>query len=166
MLEVVSVVIDMVNVRDILFLKVGVEILADSHQAVFIAHGYPEQLQHLCGFYRIRDQYFRRSRVRRGRETADPRKGVEIAEAEVERLSAAHGKSRQRAMLAVGVNGIVRFDKRYDVLEQVGLEILSPTVAAHGGRVATTTTTTTTTTPPAARGIGCCVAVWKDNHHG
>jgi hypothetical protein len=43
MLEVVSMVIHVPNVRNVVFLHIGVEILADANQAIFVAARYVEQ---------------------------------------------------------------------------------------------------------------------------
>ena len=109
----------------------------------------------------------RGSQVRRRREAANIRKGIEVAQAEVERLPAAHRKPGHRAMFAVGIQGIVRFDERNDVLNQVALEVLSPAVTGDGGWVATSIRTAAPTRPSAsARGIGRGVAVGEDDDHG
>jgi hypothetical protein len=64
-----------------------------------------------------------RFRVRGRGGSADPRKGVEVVESEVERGPAVHGKAGQRAAFAVGFHGILRVDERNERAAQILVEL-------------------------------------------
>ena len=65
MLEIVRVLIDMPDVRHILFLQISVNPLADANQSVFVAAGDKEELQLLLRFFGIRHEFSGRLRIRR-----------------------------------------------------------------------------------------------------
>ena len=159
MIEVVSVVIHVPDVRNVLFLAIHVRPQAEGHQPVLVAAGNPQQLQHFGGLGRIRNQHLGHSRVGRRREPADLCERIEVAQAEVERLPAAHRKPGHRAVFAIGIHGIVRFNERNDVLDQIALEGLSPAVARKRGRVAIAAEPAAPATPAAAPGVAAALVV-------
>ena len=157
MLEVMGVFVHVPDVGNIVLLEVGVDTLADADEPILVAAGNVEQLQLLDGRRRIGHEFRRRPRVRGRGKPAHPRKGVEVCQAEVERLPAAHGKPGQRAVLAIGLHGIVGLDKGNDVLEEIVLERRSPAPEA-GAQTAT---------PATARiRVGRGIAIGQDEDHG
>ena len=88
--EVVGVVVNVPNVRNTVFLQIGVDSLADSNQAVLVPARNVEEPQLIGRLCRIGRKLRRRLGVRSGGKTANPSEGVEVAETEVQRLPAAH----------------------------------------------------------------------------
>src|SRR5438094_4560227 len=84
MLEVVGVVIHVPDVRDGLFLQVGVNTLANTDQAVFVAARDVEKFQLLGRLLRVGHEFRSRLGVGRGGEASDPRERVEISQANVQ----------------------------------------------------------------------------------
>ena len=119
--RVVRAVGDVPDVRYVVRLEMVVQVAADPEQAVAGAAGKPEQLQ-LPRHRGIGHQFGGLAGVRRGGEAADPGKGVRVAEAEVERLAAAHREPRDRPVRAFAADRVARLDRRDQVVQQVALE--------------------------------------------
>ena len=111
--------IHMPDVRHIVRFEIGVNSLTESDQTVFVAAGYPQQLEFLRRFGRFRNQLFGRARVRGGRESAYPCERVQMAQPEVQRLPAAHRQSGKRPVCRPCFYWIVRFHERKQVFEQI-----------------------------------------------
>src|SRR5687768_7501805 len=54
-----------------------------------------------------------------GTEDTEIRKLLELRHADVQSLAAAHGESRHRAMLTIGVNAIILFNMWNDIVEEI-----------------------------------------------
>src|ERR1043166_8175384 len=160
MMEVMGVVIDVPDVRDVLFLQVGVNALADADQAVLVAARDVEKFQ-LFGLLRVRHEFRRWPGVRCGGEAADPGERVNVWDADVQGLPPAHRKSCDGAAFAIRFHGIVGFHKWNDVFEQIALEWLAPTAETAGAPAAATTSA-----KASARGVSRRVAVGQDEDHG
>src|SRR5690606_31560183 len=72
--------------------------------------------------FRIGRELRRLLRVRSRREAADPRERVEVVQPEVQRLTAAHRETRERAVRAIAARRVARLDERNQVVEQLALE--------------------------------------------
>ena len=96
--------------------------LADVDQAILVAAREPEELELVAGLGRIRNQFLGWLGVGCGRESAHRGEGLEVAEAEVQRLPATHRKSGQGPVLAVRLDAETRLDGRDHVVDQVALE--------------------------------------------
>ena len=82
--------------------------LADVHQPVLAAAGQHQQLQLSRRGGRIGHEIGRRPRVRRRREPADPGEAIEVREAEVQGLPAAHRQPGEGAALPIRLHRIAR----------------------------------------------------------
>ena len=60
--------------------------------------------------------------VGRGGEAADPGEFVDVVNAEIEALAAAHGQTGDRAVVPVCLHGVVRFNVGHQILQQVLLK--------------------------------------------
>src|ERR1039457_3837490 len=118
---VMGVIIHIPNVRNILLLQINVNALGNAYETILIAAGNIKKLQLLARSGGIGHKLGGRFGVRRGRESSNPRKCVEMRQAEVERLAAAHRWSGQRALLAIPAGGILRLHGGNQTVEQVTL---------------------------------------------
>ena len=114
--------IDLPDMRHVVRGEVVVHALADVEQGILVAAGHPQQLQHLGRPLRLRHELRGRHRVRRRREASDVGEDVQIAEPEVQGLTAAHRKSGERARLAIADHGVARLDVRNQVIDELALE--------------------------------------------
>src|SRR6185437_1485910 len=87
--RIVGMGIDIPDVRHVVFFQISMHALADVDQAILVAAGDPQQLE-LLGLVRVRQKLLRRLRIWRRRETADPCESIDVCQAKVQRLSAAH----------------------------------------------------------------------------
>ena len=101
MVKIVAVIIHMPDMRHIFLLQVSMHTLADADEVVFVAGGNPKEFQLLRGGYGIRHQLCGGPRIRSGGEPAHPGEGIQIPEAEVQRLAAAHRQASKCPALAV-----------------------------------------------------------------
>ncbi len=122
-LAVVAVVVHVPDVGDVVLLQIGVNALGNTDQAVLVAAGKIEQLQLLARGGGVGHKFGGRFGVGRGRKPADPRKRVEVLQAEVERLAAAHRETGERALLAIRAGRILRLNGGNQTVEQVALEL-------------------------------------------
>src|SRR6185369_3928328 len=122
----------MPDVWYLLLFEIGMDTLADTDQAILVTAGQPQQLQLSGGRSGVRHKLLRRLSIRGRRETAYPRKSVEMCQTEVQGLSAAHGQASERAVFAVGLYRVPRLDCRDHVIEQVPLKCRERGCRGHG----------------------------------
>src|SRR5688572_9513578 len=99
-----------------------VHALADAEEVVFGAAGEPEEFELFGGGGGIGNEFGGFFDVGGGGKAADPGEGIEMGEAEVEGLAAAHGKAGEGAVFAVFVDAVAGFDGGDDVVEEVARE--------------------------------------------
>ena len=98
---IMALIIHVPNVPDIVLFQIDVEALRPAEQSVLVAAGNVKKLQLFVNSVRTRDEFIQRLPIGRGRKTTDPGKGIEVAETEIERLTAAHRETSYRALLAI-----------------------------------------------------------------
>ncbi len=87
-----------------------------------IAARNPEQFQFLFGFFRIRHQLLGSFGIGGRRKATHPGELIQIAQSEIQRLSAAHRQTGNGAVFAVGQRRVFFFDEGNKIGEQVFLE--------------------------------------------
>jgi hypothetical protein len=97
---IVGVVIDVPDVWNVVPFQMRLDALGNVDEAVLVAAGKIEQLQFAASRGGIRNEFGGRLGVGSGRKAAHPREGVEVAEAKVKCLTAAHEKTGEDAVLA------------------------------------------------------------------
>lgn len=100
-----------------------VNTLGDADETVLVAAGKIEQFQFPARGGRIGHEVGGRPGVGSGGKTAHPRQGIEVRDAEIERLSPTHRKAGQGAMLAVGAGRIFHLNGGNETIQQVPLEL-------------------------------------------
>src|SRR6185312_7811205 len=95
---------------------------AEADQPVMIAASNEEEPQRTPCRLRIWQQRFRLFRIRRRRERADPGEFIQIAQPEVQRLSATHRQPGNRPMVPVPIDGKMFLYVGNEVMQQVFFE--------------------------------------------
>ena len=119
---VVPIAVYVPDVRNVVFLQVGMHTLADPDQTVPLAAGKPQQFEIGPGGCGGGHEFACGPGVGRRGEGTDPGKRIEVPQPEVQRLATAHRKTCQRAMLAVRLHHVASFNRGNHVLQQVPLE--------------------------------------------
>src|SRR5262249_33445838 len=99
--RVVRVAVHTPGLRHVLFLQVGIHAWTDADQADLLAVGDPEQLQPLLGLRWIGHEFRRWLCIGRGGKSTHPGEGIQVRQAKVERLAAAHAKPSHRTVFMI-----------------------------------------------------------------
>src|SRR5262249_30410804 len=122
--------IDVPDVRHVLLFQGSVERFTRSHQRVGVAARNPEEPQVLAGVG-AGNEVAPSPEKGRG-EAADRTEGIEVLQANGERLPAAHRQPGDGPVLDAGLYRVVRVDVRDEVFQQVVLETGVRSKAAPG----------------------------------
>jgi len=84
MAKIMRIVVHVPDVRDVLLLQIAVDALAETDEAIFATSGNPEEFELLRGACGIGHQLRRGLGIRRGGESSNPGKGIQVSEAKVQ----------------------------------------------------------------------------------
>jgi hypothetical protein len=99
---IMSVVVDIPEVRNLMVAKEPLSFLADTQQLIFRAAGKPDQVELVSSLFGGGNQTFRRVGIGRGREARDPAEFFGVPESEIQGLPTAHGESRDGSVVTIG----------------------------------------------------------------